>query len=306
MTFTPGVNGDYSHPKTHFTAIGSNTDDLEFVQTSHSLELSDVLTEGDCPTAQASNSLRVDTDGVSTYLLNGFNLTMHCDPDQGICNSQAVWPTHFKLAIEEGDGYYDFVFDIERGWTPSNGGGKPLSTSMKYMIEVDVLQIRSNQDTLITKDYLYQNSNTSLFNDPVAQSVVFDLDSDRVNIPAVTGFEFSMLGETGNGGCKNGRYFEHIAMNVAQVSNSEFTAEAALKSPWLTTYKSQYSFDISTKQLQFKRGSVDVVQSSVAGTTCVNDWTQMYYCSWFGMDAKTTDTVPISLKTGQYVIEVSE
>lgn len=75
----------------------------------------------------------------------------------------------------------------------------------------------------------------------------------------------------------------------------DFTA--GLLAPWLTTYSEDIFFQVGFTAIGLP-DSVEVTASeikSAKGSVCIDDWSSLFQCKWYGLEAKTTDYVPIDI-----------
>lgn len=133
-----GHTGDYAHPEVFYTALLSDDPAAPSISSSSTqFQFTDNST--DTPAKHASSFIQhnfVATAGASTeafeVVLAGFDVQMKCVGSG--CNSNGAWVYHLNVSLGDCtpsaaaspaaslDCSLDFV--LERGWTPSHGGGK--------------------------------------------------------------------------------------------------------------------------------------------------------------------------------------
>ena len=147
FTMTPGVNGDYGHPKAYFKAQTFKKSD-NFAMMSYDVELSgtDLLNttgeyekhnEANLTLQQVVNISLPETMTSAEAILNGYEVDMKCvDEKESECNSNGIWPFNFEIKVERQPinsnviSQFLVTVHIDRGWTPSHGGGKALNAKM--------------------------------------------------------------------------------------------------------------------------------------------------------------------------------
>ena len=83
-------------------------------------------------------------------MINGFDIQMKCVGEE--CNSNGIWPFDFEIAIDkvrQTDEKTTFLFThkINRGWTPSHGGGKALNQKMQFNVTLPLKFFFFNNNT---------------------------------------------------------------------------------------------------------------------------------------------------------------
>lgn len=139
FSFTPGVNGDYAYPEASYVHFEINDTSL-FDSMDIELEytMTDSVDHEPLTDAQQANQTyhqlvnisHPEGLSISEAVINGFDIQMKCIDDD--CNSNGIWPFDFKIAVEKIDETddsttFNFTHKINRGWTPSHGGGRALN-----------------------------------------------------------------------------------------------------------------------------------------------------------------------------------
>ena len=149
IRFTPGVNGDFAFPSAQYTAIIPKSAELNTQEGSFSFTFTDNISDSSTPqaTSHFKKDVVIDISSLSgagalsniDAVLGGFNIDMACIPGAGlVCNSNGTWTYKFFLSFDACSLFSTtslncrLDFQLNRGWTPSKGGGKPLNTRMTF------------------------------------------------------------------------------------------------------------------------------------------------------------------------------
>lgn len=154
--FEPGVDGDQASPRATWTGI--THPELFVARATARVEITDELGTTEPPEARTRVAHRVrfplnraDMDHGKVEhvvpLLRGLGLRTRChnadQPEDRPCNSNGMWPQRLFVGLErcarEADALAcDLLVDIDRGWTPTKGGGKPLNVRLRLEVEAQV------------------------------------------------------------------------------------------------------------------------------------------------------------------------
>lgn len=201
---------------------------------------------------------------------------------------------------------FQTIVTLHRGWTPSKGGGKALNKQMNYdiTIPVKVFQYKENV-TGVSKSQVYSKKGSIVDSQPVADKLNMKLDQSSVKVrEALVGLnkiQFELLWDSTRN-ANRGRYIEKFETFIKQVSFDDQTGTvgvdftAGVLAPWLTTYSEDISYQIGFTALGLpEEAGVSVSEDikSVKGSVCIDDWTSVFWCKFHGLEARTTDTVPI-------------
>lgn len=151
---------------------------------------------------------------------------MKCIDDTEKCNSNGVWPFKFDVKTAKvSDKSIRVDVTLNRGWTPSHGGGKSLNNHMHYNVTIPVKVIKFDAKQVD----VFKSANEQVVMDivdkaPTKKSYKYDAKSEErtvfVGINQL-GFE---LDRASDGPKDRGRYFEtlqsFISKTYAADSNS--------------------------------------------------------------------------------------
>lgn len=320
--FTPGVNGDYSHPEVFYSEYTSNsitttTKDVLVTFTDNSK----IDQTTNLPEAQTTKRSQVNftlPTGIHTYtaFLRGWNVQMLCDPAKQPageeCNSNGVWPYDLSLSVGNctsgGSNVACWVnITLNRGIAPIETTDNPFRKPFNYVMDFNFT---------VSVTFAHPSSATGQFSSTLPQT--FILSSGRVypgddmkdtghifvnpgygaGTVAVTGFSYKL--NPVEGVPAKGRYLEWIDAHVADLGilNRGFHSFNYTLA-WGTT-KSTWPIDvtasISVVLLQFPNGDGSVKPStSASGTICMSDqaFPFTFRCRLKGLKPTTTDTFTI-------------
>ncbi|EGD74928.1 hypothetical protein PTSG_07153 [Salpingoeca rosetta] len=261
MTFTPGVDGDYAFPLVRFAVVESQDSDLirekhvhvsatDHISPSSPASVDNVTTfsttgRGDsdeAPSARVTMLANVSfpsatstSSGGTTHqqVLGGVNLRLACVNDKAagcdVCNSNGAWFSVFSIKLQQCK-HDTCVLNatFERGWTPSHGGGKPLSSCLHYNLTAQVLSVAVKD--VFTDSLTYT---TSLFTVPanVTRHVPLQPDTLPRMLAGVRGVEFNLTATSKHP--QRGRYFERFTFGVTQPRTLQRNDKAAHRNPRL-------------------------------------------------------------------------
>jgi hypothetical protein len=310
--FTPGVDGDFAHPRLFYTVVGQQAPfsplSGQWHYTAH-----DRGEQCDHPFAETivqdriiiaiPSALYGDLTDAAAVVLNGFNVSMKCDSACGVCNSDGAWVYSFNVSISNcsnGGGSLgcDISFGLGRGWTPTHGGGKSFNSCMTYHITIYWLAalFKPSAFTALLPDrveklgWLSDGVSTALrsFKTPSGAAPLFT---------GMTAFGWDLL-ET-DGHADRGRYLEsyHFSLTQPNMLGSEFTYNVSLglSDPSLTTVPSRVRYHLSALTLLVPSNDSQAASLQATGTVCKDDPVTAFYCSKNGMNASLVDTVPLQL-----------
>lgn len=156
--FEPGVDGDKAEPVTYYS--GAYSQRMAASRGKATISVTDDVGQSDPPEARTTARARVQLDldradlgrgqlDNYTAVMTGFGVRTRCDdakqPAGEECNSNGFWPVRMGFGlescqVEQVNGApaleCELIVDVWRGWTPTNGGGKPLNTSLDVTAEV--------------------------------------------------------------------------------------------------------------------------------------------------------------------------
>ncbi|EDQ86220.1 uncharacterized protein MONBRDRAFT_11097 [Monosiga brevicollis MX1] len=250
--------------------------------------------------------------GAAHYVLNGFNLSMHCNASCGPCNSNGDWITDFNLTLgpcpraslqaSAAAAPWCAHLAVTRGWTPSHGGGKALNDCMDYRCTVDVLRL---PPALIVASVSAQRQRSLFAPINVTTHSVPLVPGLCAPDPCPTAFRSLTWQLTSNQYPNRGRYLERLVFAVAPVEaaptpNTSLHVLAGLTSPALTTYPSNYTMTYTIDVLQL---GAQPVPNSIApplaatwvvnGTVCKNDPLSGFECAAHGLSPQLNTMVPL-------------
>lgn len=313
--FTPGVDGDYAHPRLFYAVLGEeapissvnglwqHTAHDRAVQSDHPFAETRVQdTVVIAPSTAFGSSLGSDYD--TAVVLNGFNISMECDAACGVCNSDGAWVYSLNMSISncanQGSSILcEIAFGLGRGWTPTHGGGKSFNLCMTYHINLYFLAISYPRSAAaaVVSDAVEK---LGWLSDGVA-SVLRSFETPSGAKPVFTGinaFGWDLLESDGH--ADRGRYLESYHFSVTQPlmsSEASFTYNVSLglSDPILTTVPSRVRYHVSALTLLLpSNGSLLATQHADA-TICKDDPATAFYCSTHGLNASLVDSVPLQL-----------
>lgn len=306
--FTPGVDGDFAYPAAHVAFLsGLSTEEQTWW-----MSWNDAVGSGPdgVPTAasEASTSSRVPSEAI--VLLRGMDLEMKCVPGPNrTCNSEAIWPYHLDLGLTRAaGGTWGANISLARGWTPSHGGGKPLSTMMAYRLGVGVTVVRKPPVGAQVLRGRFA-SNTTVHSAPAAGQVTVGRRAQDgavpgnatcawVTTPSRIGFDLL----TTKGRANRGRYIRSLDFTALDVTYSSrcddthvATVAAGVSSPPATTYAaSQRAWvDFLTLSVPASSGARVHGPGYVNGTVCEDDKASAFYCHAHSLPSQLQGQTPL-------------
>ena len=315
------MDGDYAFPKVRY-AVVEGASNLVHEQLVHVSGTDQISTSTNVPSAKVSmtKSVSVPNSGSHAALLGGVTFDIRCIDNATagcpICNSNGAWFTDFAIGLQNCTGSTCiFNATFERGWTPSHGGGKPLSSCLHFNITAQILSVATEQAWF--DEYAYR---ASLFAPPANATRAINLPATAINrmLSGVRRFEFSLQGPAKYP--NRGRYFERIVFGVTQprltspsaaqrpvprsklhgVGGSDggdkqvvYEAGFALSSPQVTTYPTDVLYRLDTAVVVLANGPAHVTRDSrvVQGVACEDDAISAFRCSAHGLPASLTSHV---------------
>eukprot|EP00008_Paramoeba_atlantica_P004686 CAMPEP_0201491390 /NCGR_PEP_ID=MMETSP0151_2-20130828/29672_1 /ASSEMBLY_ACC=CAM_ASM_000257 /TAXON_ID=200890 /ORGANISM="Paramoeba atlantica, Strain 621/1 / CCAP 1560/9" /LENGTH=349 /DNA_ID=CAMNT_0047877729 /DNA_START=188 /DNA_END=1237 /DNA_ORIENTATION=+ len=321
LAFTPGVNGDYAYPQLNYVAIQNQ--DLYTSSTNRNFSVSfedHVEPYGFSQSLQARSSGSYVTtfdvndltsEGVNSFgvALRGFALEMECieahQPEGSTCNSNGIWPYNVSLNVGDctfhaGNGTLDCKVDLQldRAWTPSEGGGKSLNQVMDYTATLYFTILGGMEGKV---DFHYPSAiveHSTLYSDPVNKTHVFTLPQNSNLTEAFSvfsGFGFEFV-ET-SGFTDLGRYMESFTFFLDDLSydgSSQLKVQSVMG---ITAPKTVFPSNtiLRTQPMVVRMASMSTSSQvgSVFGSVCVDDAT--FKCGLRGLPQQTSTSVPFSV-----------
>eukprot|EP01064_Diplonema_japonicum_P001529 TRINITY_DN1099_c0_g2_i2.p1 TRINITY_DN1099_c0_g2~~TRINITY_DN1099_c0_g2_i2.p1 ORF type:complete len:376 (+),score=122.84 TRINITY_DN1099_c0_g2_i2:53-1129(+) len=275
MTLTPGVTGDYSHPETFYTELPSGfTVGEEVVE----FEWTDKLDNSTYPSASSFKTKKFTIPQEATALLKGIRLDMHCDPSlQPVdrpCNSEGDWMSYFNISQScQTPTSCTVAVSLTRGWTPSQGGGKPINAVMSYKAYVPVMTLIGMDHTAHAETPLVK-SGTTTTNRVDEETTYLNVPLDSSAFVGIREVAFQLF-ET-NGQKNLGRYLERFAFHVGPFSRVwpsttlEMNYKLGVTAAETTTYPSKFTATMVPAVVSWKtpNGMFPIPQKKVEGTVC--------------------------------------
>lgn len=223
------------------------------------------------------------------------------------CNSNGIWPFNFdiEVRVKAHDQNYTTVaatLVLNRGWTPSHGGGKALNDVMHYLVHVPYKIVYFNKGFAQTHVRSMAAFHGITKTDPIQLREDIPRNGFAASraIVGLQRFGFQLVANEKE--ANRGRYLEQIQFQVTGVKFDEaadsfsFEYENSVRSPGLTTYASQVKLENrhAVILLSDKLNPTVGPTQKVSGQVCVNDWTTMFWCKTKGLRAQTRDVVEIN------------
>lgn len=326
VTFTPGVDGDFQHPKAMSAAVYAPGSSASFSFGSRSFFVQDNSTLGAVPHADLEHEeqwdMGVAAGSSAELLLAGYEVEMHCvgsDCNSSGCqrrrdatcrpplshfplDADGIWAYHWHISVDSGEAdpttgsvACSARLEIGRGWTPSHGGGKAYNPQMNYTVTIHYALVElpagaAHRDTLSAQSTLFEPLTTGTRHVTGA--------SGSTQVVGVRGFEFTLT-ETNNQP-NRGRYFEELAFFVQDAGGmgptgvGSYNYTMGVASPKLTTYASDVALGMNTSLLTFPAGAVETDAAIVTSATICEDDPPLFHCSAKGLPESLSDTVPIT------------
>lgn len=305
FALTPGVDGDYAFPAAHYAVLeglGTSEDTLR-------VTWNDTISNPSsaAPVASSHATARSEYDSGRILVLRGIDLEMKCisGPNQ-TCNSDAIWPYHLDVSLDLVDGAWAASVTLARGWTPSHGGGKPLSTSMAYAITVGVTVLDAPPSGNVVSRGAFR-ANTTVHDAPATGQVSVqrpprDDTGACVWFSALTRLGFELL-ETG-GRANRGRYMRSLDFAVLDQATSapcgaehSVTVAAGMSSPPGSTFASDERAWLEFSTVSFPAASAPSARVKgfqyVNGTVCEDDKASLFSCESKGLPAQLRGNAPL-------------
>lgn len=337
-----GVDGNYMYPTSRAVAI--NTNDLNVVQGSISLNWEDEVNEGDVPVAKNRIEYEFELpdqpwrEGHTTTFLQGFALNTACDRsvEANGCNSDGMWPYLYHIALEDCQPSEvvgtrcTLAVNISRAWTPNYGGFqligevKPLNKKLQYDLTVYYAglsgakeHISASVKTIAKYENALQEPNT------VAQNLLLSGDTTSTQydegLAAITGFGFMLTpADDINAGWKmlgsdvrqRGRY---IARQQFEILNSEYDKDTGLLdinvdlNLWApnTVVNSNFTAEMDLQLIELSNENRIVDRKHLEGKICINSKDEApFFSKWNNCDKQTAAAIKKFGGIEQDVIEV--
>ena len=337
-----GVDGNYMYPTSRAVAI--NTNDLNVVQGSISLNWEDEVNEGDVPVAKNRIEYEFELpdqpwrEGHTTTFLQGFALNTTCDRsvESNGCNSDGMWPYLYHIALEDCQPSEvvgtrcTLAVNISRAWTPNYGGFqligevKPLNKKLQYDLTVYYAglsgakeHISARVKTIAKYENALQEPNT------VAQNLLLSADTTPTQydegLAAITGFGFMLTpADDINAGWKmlgsdvrqRGRY---IARQQFEILNSEYDKDTGLLdinvdlNLWApnTVVNGNFTAEMDLQLIELSNENRIVDRKHLEGKICINSKDEApFFSKWNNCDKQTAAAIKKFGGIEQDVIEV--
>jgi hypothetical protein len=311
--FTPGVDGDFARPRLFYAAVPADSPIASLNGHWHYVAR-DRAEQSEHPAAETRVQERIVIalsaafrrfSGDVAVVLNGFNVSMQCDPACGVCNSNAAWVYSFNMSIlncsNDGSNVEcDISFGLGRGWTPTHGGGKSFNACMIYDIAIHFLAIvhESSPSTTLLSDSIEKLGWLSDAASATQRSLHAPAGAQPL-FTGITAFGWDLL-ET-DGHADRGRYLETYHFSLTQPrmssgSNFTYNVTLGLSDPSLTTVPARVLYHASTLTLLAPTNKSSVVATLEAvATVCKDDPGTAFYCAKHGMNASLVDSVLLQL-----------
>lgn len=233
-------------------------------------------------------------------ILSGFRLNMTCIANEtlgcSICNSNGAWFTVFSVLLQHCNGSScKLNVTLERGWTPSHGGGKPLSSCLHYDLSIEIHFVAATNISYKTLEYT-----ASLFH-PIKNQTAF-LDWPITVAPhvlvGVQGFQFNLSSSPAYP--QRGRYIERFAWGVTQPRKQTnhkgtpilaYDANIFIQSPQATTYPCNVTYMLNTTALLLPIHAQTTPSQVAQGTVCKDDPLSGFYCVHNNLPKQLTDHI---------------
>lgn len=191
---------------------------------------------------------------------------------------------------------YTLVLEIVRGWTPTNGGGKPFNYKLDFLVSVFMTTFYSTPEQAfhsVPADYWHIDNGT--IHQGVITGTLQKLRGDPAFATAtmgISGFAFE-LRET-NGYKKKGRYLERLIFQVKPVQYTAgtmiYSYQVGYTAP-LTVFNSDITYYLYPVLLQFGDRAMVGAQKQAHGQVCMSGFA--FSCSNKGMPEQLTDVVKL-------------
>ncbi|KAK3242278.1 hypothetical protein CYMTET_48015 [Cymbomonas tetramitiformis] len=281
LEFTPGVNGDFAFPAAYFADVRAGA-------TAHG-KIAFTLEDAIIAENNTARVRHTEPAPVGTTLLSGVSILMKC-LTPGVCNSNAVWPTALTVSLDAGAPGGGFVlFELARGYTPSHGGGKPLSARMQYNVTLEYVTLPEAKG--VTPIRVEQKGD--LHTAPARRSASVDAPA---GVLGLTGFGFNLL-ETG--GHKDlGRYLEGLDFSLGDwrytSGHHNFSWAAGVWAPSATTADSNLLSWLDVTVVH-AAGAEAAATQMLNGTVCMDDraFPYVFRCHAHGLPQQFSTVIPL-------------
>ena len=240
--------------------------------------------------------------------------------DTDVCNSEGDWITNFNVSLTDcqpslknkGTMTCRVGLLLQRGWTPSHGGLKPLNTRMKYEFTVYWLALSSSLTLRQSPNHTLQRRG-SILHEPESSKATIITPSTLTIPPSIDFLALNHIGfrliET-NGHPYLGRYVEGMRFFVQNLQHGadygSYTLDwtAGVWAPSSTTFHSNAEFNVGVSLLQYldSASSLAPIDSSssgvyrtISGVVCTDDQYVPYTfkCASKKLPSQTQDRVDI-------------
>eukprot|EP01094_Clydonella_sp_ATCC50884_P022127 TRINITY_DN5036_c0_g1_i1.p1 TRINITY_DN5036_c0_g1~~TRINITY_DN5036_c0_g1_i1.p1 ORF type:complete len:407 (-),score=113.41 TRINITY_DN5036_c0_g1_i1:133-1353(-) len=325
VTYTPGVNGDFAFPATYYGLV-SSSGAVEASRSDVTFSLRDNATDSsgqeNNPTASLDHVVQWSVpamEGVEPgsfgVLLRGFKIGMHCDPAAqpvgGECNSNGVWPSLLRIALEECELSGDSIacnvrFQLNRGNIPFHYRlSKPFNYVMDYNVTIGITVLQSSSLSTFSVSYapdISVGEERAFPASPVSGTAFLQGGGNGYFTSAISGIRGLSLELNKTLDVESlGRYLESFESNLEDlyydpVAGKQQVAYSIGISTTVTVVPLTYSAAISPVLLQFSEATAARSTSISNGTICFSDqaFPFTFQCRLKGMKPSTTDEVSLS------------
>lgn len=307
--FSAGVDGDYAHPV--LRAGGFSSPDVRVHRGKVDIAFSDAV-KGDPPEAESSKTASFEvplmncdeTETEFAAVLGGVDFAADCDdahqPEGQECNSDGIWPYRMYIAIEAcaRDATKlrcNVRFDLDRGWTPAKGGGKPLNAVQDYTVGVHYLVVQGPNDRFAATVGTTASESGRIWDGTVVgASQIQGRSGFPLATAGLSAFGFELLETDGN--TRRGRYMSYWNTGLEQESYEPITGtlsvnhELGYKAPF-TTVASDARYWVQPVMLQFASDAIVSKPRHEDGAVCY-ETLPFFPCSTVGLQASVFDEVP--------------
>ena len=184
---------------------------------------------------------------------------------------------------------------INRGWTPTNGGGKSLNSKMEYSITIKLKLFSWKDKTIKIIKNKIQKQKKSIFEiQKSTEKVNYNLKKNFVGISAFKNFGFNLYNPKYK---KKGRYLTFLDFSIKSNNDYKrqiysFDLNSTFFSPKRTTKDSFVDYNSEIVSFFFPNDILKIGNfEEIKGEVCVDDLSTLFWCKFKGMENKTEDSV---------------
>lgn len=311
--FEPGVDGDQASPRATWTGI--THPELFVTRATARVQVTDELGTTEPPEARTRVSHRVKfplnradmNHGKLDHvvpLLRGLGVRTRClnddQPEDRPCNSNGMWPQRMFFGLErcarEADALAcDLIVEIDRGWTPTKGGGKPLNVRLRLDVEAQITVLGGPAHVLASREggVLQEqrrareggvSQTTTLTGTPNMARGLLGLQALGVDLLPTDGYK------------KRGRYMSALTMNVKPRRYDPTTGamtlrwDAGFKIP-STVLDTVARYSVKPALIQTNVDALVMPERAISGDVCFSGFA--FNCAARERAIRTEHTVPI-------------